>query len=77
MNEIKLENCPYCGRPAEVWIGREMSDTSKIHKIRCNYLHLVIEEALSGWAPDYKDELNGLKEDWNVCVAAILERRKK
>ena len=76
MSEIKLENCPYCGRPAEVFIGPTMSDTSKIHKIRCSYMNcLSIEKSLSGWSPDYKNELNELKEDWNVSVKAILGRR--
>lgn len=71
-----LENCPYCGRPAEVFIGPEMLDTSKVHKIRCSYMHcLSIEKALSGWSPDYENELNKLKEDWNVSVEAILRRR--
>lgn len=75
MNEIKLENCPYCGHSAEVWIGSEMSDASKIHKVRCSYLHcLTIEKALSGYSPSYKNDLNKLKEDWNICVAAILGR---
>lgn len=48
MNE-ELINCPYCGQKAELFIGKEMSDTSKIHKIRCSYLNcLTIEKALSG-----------------------------
>ena len=45
MNE-ELMNCPYCGRKAELFIGKEMSDTSKIHKVRCSYLNcLTIEKA--------------------------------
>lgn len=48
MNE-ELINCPYCGQKAELFIGKEMSDTSKIHKIRCSYLNcLTIEKTLSG-----------------------------
>lgn len=73
-----LENCPYCGRPAEVFIGPEMSDTSKIHKIRCSYSHcLTIEQALSGQSPDYKSKVNEMKEDWNIAVKAILRERNK
>lgn len=75
---MMLENCPYCGRPAEVFIGPEMSDTSKIHKIRCSYMNcLTIESAYSGWSPDYAMKVEELKEDWNVAVRAILKERQK
>lgn len=73
-----LENCPYCGRPAEVFIDPEMPDTSKIHKIRCSYMNcLTIERAYSGCSPDYAMKVDELKEDWNVAVRAILKEKKK
>ena len=73
-----LENCPYCGRPAEVFIGSEMSDTSRIHKIRCSYMNcLTIERAYSGYSLDYVTKVNEMKEDWNVAVKAILRERQK
>ena len=53
MNE-ELMNCPYCERKAELFIGKEMSDTSKIHKVRCSYLNcLTIEKAMSSWSLNY------------------------
>lgn len=77
MNE-KLMNCPYCGRKAEVFIGKEMSDASKVHKIRCGYLNcLTIEMALSGYSPDYDECLQKMKNDWNIIVTAILKDRNK
>ena len=77
MNE-ELINCPYCGQKAELFIGKEMSDTSKIHKIRCSYLNcLTIEKTLSGWSPDYKEEVEKMKNDWNIIATAILKDRNK
>lgn len=77
MNE-KLMNCPYCGQKAELFIGKEMSDTSKIHKVRCSYLNcLTIEKALSGWSPDYKEEVEKMKNDWNIIATAILKDRNE
>ena len=77
MNE-GLKNCPYCGRKAEVFKGKEMSDTSIIHKIRCSYLNcLSIEAALSGWSPNYDEKLKKMKDDWNIIVTAILQDREQ
>lgn len=69
-----LSDCPYCGRPAELAIEKEMSDTSKIHKIRCSYLNCVaIEKSLSGWSPTYNDDLNHMTSDWNTLVIALTK----
>ena len=70
----ELKNCPYCGRSAELVKGKEMSDTSCIHTIRCSRLNcLSIEKALSGWSPDYNESLERMKDDWNIIVTAILK----
>ncbi len=77
MNE-ELKNCPYCGRKAEVFIGKEMSDTSKVHKVRCSYLDcLTIERSFSGWSPNYNECLQRMKDDWNIIVSAILKNREQ
>lgn len=77
MNE-ELMNCPYCGRKAELFIGKEMSDTTKVHKVRCSYLNcLTIETSLSGWSPDYNEQVEKMKNDWNIIVTAILKDRNE
>jgi hypothetical protein len=69
---IELKDCPYCKRKAEFVIGKEMSDTCMIHKIRCSYLScLTIERSFSGWQPDYKEQVQKMKNDWNVIVDAL------
>ena len=74
MSEIKLLDCPYCGRKAELTFGAEMSDTSKMHRIHCSYLDCIrIETALSGWQPDYKAKVQQLCTDWNTAVDAIVK----
>lgn len=69
---IELKDCPYCKRKAELIIGNEMSDTSMVHKIKCSYLNcLTIEQAFSGWQPNYKELVNKMKNDWNTIVDAL------
>ena len=78
IDNVKLLDCPYCGRAAELYTGREMSDTSRVHKIRCSYLNcLVIEKALSLASPDYDNKVKSMFEDWNSAVAIINQNNTK
>ena len=72
---VELKKCPYCKRPAELKIDKEISDTSKLHTIRCSYSHcLSIQESLSGWQPDYKNKVEQMKNDWNTIVSALEDK---
>ena len=72
MDEINLLDCPYCGRKAELILGKEMSDTSRMHRIQCSYIGCIrLEMTLSGWQPDYKVKVKQLKADWNAAVGVI------
>lgn len=76
IEEVKLENCPYCGRPAKLTISKEMSDGSKLHTIQCSYLNCMrMQTSISGWTPGYEDQVNNLVEDWNLICSMIYERR--
>ena len=74
----ELMNCPFCGRKAELFIGKEMSDTSRVHKLRCSYLNcMVIENSLSGCSPNYKEQVEKMKDDWNTAVTAIIKNNNQ
>lgn len=74
----ELMNCPFCGRKAELFIGKEMPDTSRVHKLRCSYLNcMVIENSLSGCSPNYKEQVEKMKDDWNTAVTAIIKNNNQ
>ena len=78
ITDFKLLDCPYCGRPAEFYVGQELSDTSMVHIIKCSYLNcLAIQNALSGYSLDYKDKINSMVNDWNSMVSILNQNNIK
>lgn len=78
LEDLKLAPCPYCKRPAKLSVGKEVSDTSRLHKIECSYLSCVsISTSLSGYSPSYEQAVTNLASDWNVMVEAITNNRTK
>lgn len=72
MNEkfaLYLKHCPFCGGPAELYIDfKEMPDTTQRHDILCKDTFgcgARVTDMISGYAPDYKDQIQALADRWN------------
>lgn len=75
---MQLENCPYCGRPAKFTIGKEASDTTRVHTIECSWMYcLKRQTSLSGWSPDYKEQVANLVDDWNLICKTIADKQQE
>ena len=75
---MQLESCPYCGRPAKFIVGKEIGDTTRLHTIECGWMHcLKIQTSLSGWSPDCKKQIDSLVNDWNLICKTIANKQQE
>ena len=69
MTMDKLKPCPFCGGEAEfVILPHVNSDTTQWHKVMCKDVFGCGAElgyALSGYSPDYEEQVKALKNRWN------------
>ena len=72
----ELMPCPFCGSEAKYVISDHVnSDTTRWHKIMCKDVFgcgAELGDALSGYSPDYEDQVQKLKDKWNRRVVNIL-----
>lgn len=64
----ELKPCPFCGGKARFVISsHENSDTTRWHKVMCEEWECgaSLGTALSGWSPDYNEQVEELKQRWN------------
>ena len=65
----ELMPCPFCGSEAKFVISDHVnSDTTRWHKIMCKDAFgcgAELGDALSGYSPDYEDQVQKLKDKWN------------
>ncbi len=70
---VDLKSCPFCGSKAEfVVINRENRDTTKPHIIRCVDTFRCgaqIEDYISNWSRDYKEQVKKLFNRWNRRIS--------
>ena len=68
----ELMPCPFCGSEAKYVISDHVnSDTTRWHKIMCKDVFgcgAELGDALSGYSPDYEDQVQKLKDKWNRRV---------
>ena len=65
-NRKNLKPCPLCGGHAEFTIGKENSDTTHWHHIRCTECGCSIYHNDSGYSPTYEKDLLAFFRKWNT-----------
>lgn len=75
----KLKKCPFCGGKAEFYVSsHENSDTTHTHSVMCKDVFgcgARINDTLSLFQPDYKEEVEKLIERWNKRVKDKTEEK--
>ena len=76
-----LKPCPFCGGKAKFVINSHVnSDTTQWHKVMCEDVFgcgAELGDALSGYSPDYEEQVKALKKKWNRRVNAVKVRPVK